>query len=225
MNKNTEVTAIFFSCTRLDLLARTIQSFMAYNTYPMKEIIIVNDSGQRAIHEQLKKSYREFTLVLNVENVGLMKSIDQGYAHIKTEYFYHCEDDWCCNGRGGFIEKSLAIMQKLPEIEEVWLADYNEHPLHEEIREVKGVQFRVAQDHQFGGIWHGFTTACGLKRMSDYRRVGPYSEIARGETIWHHECAIGQKYFDLGYRTACLLDEYVINLGMGKSEYKTGYEK
>jgi glycosyltransferase involved in cell wall biosynthesis len=219
---NEPVTAIFFSCRRLGLLAKTLEAFIKANTYPMQEIIIVNDSGDKEIHELLKQSYGGFTLVMHNENVGLIKSIDLGYAHIKTEYFFHCEDDWCCNGKGGFIEQSLDIMQSRPDIEEVWLADYNKHPIEGPVLQAqRRTPYRLA-GHWDG--WHGFTTACGLKRLSDYKKVAPYSDVKWSDTIWHRERAIGDEYHKLGYRTAILMDAYANNIGIGKSEYKTGYE-
>jgi GT2 family glycosyltransferase len=226
-----KVSAIFFSCRRLHLLKQTVDAFIRSNTYPIEEIIIVNDSGDKAIHQQLKKQYPDHTLICHPENVGLIKSIDLSYPHIKSPYIFHCEDDWCCIGKGGFIEQSLAIMQELEAIEEVWLKDYNGHPIEEGYYSAGGVMFRLIQDNYQKGMngfnnfaWHGFTTACGLKRMSDYRKVAPYSEIKWEGTIWHREQAIGEKYHDLGYRTAILNDEYVQNIGYGQSEYKSGYE-
>lgn len=217
------VTAIFFSCRRLDLLSKTVDAFIRANTYPIYELIIVNDSGNSEIHNQLRKQYPTYTLALHEENVGLMKSIDLGYKYIDTEYFFHCEDDWMCTGKGGFIEQSLDIMTSRPDIEEVWLDDYNNHPLDEKAYFVNGFYYKLASENC--DDWHGFSTACGLKRKSDYLRVGPYVDIDRGPTIWHHERNIGLKYHALGYRTAVLLDRYAINIGHGQSEYKTGLEK
>lgn len=217
------VTAIFFSCRRLDILRYTVNSFIKSNTYPIHELIIVNDSGNEQLHERLREEYPYYTLVLHPENVGLMKSIDLGYQHIETDYFFHCEDDWSFIGKGGFIEESLAIMQNRPDIEEVWLDDYNDYPIDPELYEINGVKYKLLNEGFEG--WYGFTTACGLKRMSDYNKVGPYYEIDRGLTIWHHERNIGNKYHELGYRSAILMDKYVINIGVGNSEYKTGFEK
>lgn len=215
-----EITAIFFSCRRLDILKRTVLSFWLHNSYPIKEYIIVNDSGDPDIHEYLKRSY-PCTLILHPENVGLMKSIDLGYHQIKTEYFFHCEDDWMVT-KGGFIEQSLDIMLNRPDVEEVWLTQYNNYPKEDEILTANNTKYQLLKEYQDG--WHGFTTACGLKRKSDYLKVGPYFKIERGETIWHFERNIGQKYHELGYRSAILMDEYAINIGIGKSEYITGYE-
>jgi GT2 family glycosyltransferase len=223
------LTVIFFSCRRLDLLYRSVSAFVEINKYPISEFIIVNDSGDEAIHRQLKDTFVNVTFVLNDKNYGLIKSIDIGYSHIKTEWFFHCEDDWCVT-RPGFIERSMEIMRD-PKIEEVWPQDYNGQPLDPEILKAGDVSYKlVCENHQKGMngyndfAWHGFSTACGLKRMSDYRRVGPYENIPWQGTIWHREQAIGERYHDLGYRSACLLEDYAVNIGYGRSEYLTGNE-
>jgi hypothetical protein len=225
-----DLTVIFFSCRRLDLLERSIRAFIKYNQYPIFDFIIVNDSGDTKIHEQLKRQYLNATFVLNAENYGLIKSIDLGYSHIKSNWFFHAEDDWCVT-KGGFIEKSMAIMAD-PKIEEVWLDDYNGHPLEPEILKAGDVSYKLACDSYQKGLngfndfaWHGFTTACGLKRKSDYLKVAPYAEIPWQGTIWHREQAIGERYHDLGYRSACLLEPHAVNIGYGRSEYITGNEK
>lgn len=228
-----QVTAIFFSCRRLGLLKRTVDAFMKWNTYPLFEVLIVNDSADPVIHGQLKENF-PYKLILNEKNVGLIQSCDLGYAHIKTEYFFHCEDDWMIT-KGRFIEKSLAIMQERKDIEEVWIKNYPNHPTEEEILETGGVKYKLAKRDHYKGKegfiygWHGFTTACSLKRISDYKRVAPYSKILANykgaQTIWHREHAVGWEYAKLGYRTAVLLEDHAENIGIGQSEYKTGWEK
>ena len=228
--ENEPVTAIFFSCRRHEILKRTIDAFVAANTYPIQEMIIVNNSGDVNIHNILRQQYPNYTLVLHPENVGLFKSIDLGYAHIRTEYFFHSEDDWMCNGKGGFIEKSLVVMKARPDVEEVWLADMNDHPIADGLYQAGDVQYRLMAQNYLQGAdgpngWHGFTTAIALKRMSDYRKVAPYADIPWECTIWHREQAIGEEYHKLGYCSAILMDEYVVNIGHGQREYITGYEK
>jgi hypothetical protein len=218
----------------LNLLHQTIKSFLAANTYPLYDLLIVNDSGDKEIHNHIKKTYMGASFVFHDQNVGLMKSIDLGYKHINTEYFYHGEDDWAFNGKGGFIEPALAIMEARLDIEEVWFADYNNHPLDGTVYVTPGplvTGYKLASENYQKGLneinnnaWHGFTTACALKRLSDYKMVGPYADIPWEGTIWHQEQAIGEKYHELGYRTACLLDDYVYNIGYGQSEYVTGNE-
>lgn len=232
------ITVIFFSCNRLHLLKQTVSAFIKFNTYPVSEFIIVNDSANESIHKELKKLFPSFTLVLNSQNVGLFKSIDLGLSHVKTNYYFLCEDDWKIV-KSGFMEKSLSIMCGRHDIEEVWLSDYSKHPLEKTVQIINGTKYVLAQDdyyYEAGFIygWHGFTTACALKRMSDYNRVGKYGDIverwlsdkSHNSSIWHREHAVGYEYRKLGYRTAVLIDdEYAINIGFGQNEYKTGNEK
>jgi len=232
-----ELTMIFFSCRRLHLLYQSIDAFIKYVTYPFVDFIIVNDSGDKKIHSELKRTYPGARFVLNETNVGLMQSIDNGYEQIETDYILHFEDDWCVT-KDGFVERAMAIMEFDNKIEEVWFADYNQHPLDNDkefvvkTKDNLFVKYRLASENYQKGLnkingfaWHGFTTACALKRLSDYKKVGPYADIPWQGTIWHREQAIGEKYHKLGYRTAVLLDEYVTNIGYGQSEYKTGMEK
>jgi hypothetical protein len=228
---NEPLTVIFFSCRRTDILKQSLWSFVKNNTYPVNKYIIVNDSGDEKIHRRLEKDYSGAEFVFNKENVGLIKSIDLGYEHIETEYFFHCEDDWYIT-KVGFIEKSLKIMLVKPEIEEVWLKDMNNHPVETPVYTVEDVEYRLIKDNYEKGkngyndfAWHGFSTACGLKRLSDYKKVSPYAEIPWQGTIWHREQAIGERYHDLGYRTAVLMEDYATNIGYGKSEYITGMER
>lgn len=229
-----EVTAIFFSCTRTGLLKRTVDAFIEHNGYPLYDIIIVNDSADPKIWEALKRDYPDFKLILNPQNVGLYRSIDNAMSVLQTPWYFLCEDDWMIT-KGGFIEKSLAIMTDHPEIEEVWLKDYNKHPMDAEIYESNGIKYRLAEQGTYKGIdgydegWHGFATACSLKRKSDYLKVAPYANIDyhgswnKPVTAWHKEYAIGLEYHKLGYRTAVLIDdEYATNIGMGQSEYVAG---
>ena len=223
-----DVTAIFFSCRRLKLLDRTLETFNAFNTYPLYELIIVNDSGDKEIHETLRKAYPDYTLVCNEENVGVIQSMDIGFKHIKTEYFFSSEDDFLFV-KTGFIEDSLAIMTERPDIEEVWLGNWNTHPTEEEVLTAGGIEYKMIKDNYMrgedGNAWHGFSMACALRRMSDYLRVAPYADIPYHDTIWHREQAIGEVYHNLGYRTAILMNEYIQYNGYGQSEYVTGYEK
>lgn len=226
-----DLTVIFFSCRRLHLLEQSVRVFLEFNKYPYVDFIIVNDSGDSEIWNQIENTYQGATFVFNKENVGLIKSIDLGYEQIKTDWIAHFEDDWCVK-KGGFIEPAMEIMKGCANIEEVWFADYNNHPLDNEVLKCGNTSYKLASENHQKGLngfndfaWHGFTTACALKRKSDYLKVAPYSEIPWRGTIWHREQAIGERYHELGYRTACLLEDYVYNIGYGQSEYKSGMEK
>lgn len=52
-----EVTLVITSCGRFDLLKRTLDSFFEKNTYPIKKIIITEDSTEGKKLENLISRY------------------------------------------------------------------------------------------------------------------------------------------------------------------------
>ena len=59
-----KVTFVLLSCGRLDLLEKTLNSFLRYNNYPIERYIIVEDSADPVIYEQCKELNKRF------ENIG-----------------------------------------------------------------------------------------------------------------------------------------------------------
>jgi len=200
------VTAIFTSFNRLDLLKITIDSFNRMNTYPIKEKIIIEDSGMSSVHEQLKKDYSNYRLILNPTNIGLVESLDKVLAEVTTPYVFHSEDDFEYI-KQGFIERSIKIMDSNSWIMQVWLSNRHNEPLDDEIITVDDVQYRLASINGMCGVWHGFTFIAGLKSMAGYEKTKPWTQWSDPKDgLSLRECKIGLAYFKLGYRAACLLD-------------------
>jgi hypothetical protein len=226
------LTVIFFSCRRVEMLRETTQSFLQYNKYPYAEFIIVNDSADPKIHQQVKVvcgNIPKVRFIFNEQNVGLMKSIDLGYSQVKTNYIFHAEDDWKLIAPN-FVEQSMRLMMACPYIEEVWPRLYNIHDAEPRTFDGGSVKYKLVTEFHLQGQdglygWHGISTAFGVKRISDYLKVAPYSTVMYSGNIWMREQAIGEEYRKLGYRVAILANgEYAVNIGYGKSEYKVHTE-
>jgi hypothetical protein len=216
------ITVVLTSCGRLDLLARTIQSFMQFNTYPISEYMIVEDSGDPIIATKIIDTFPDWDLIFNHKKRGVIHCIDDAYSHVKTPYIFHLEDDWEFT-KGGFIEDSLKILESNPNILQVWLRgenDPNGHPIEPEVKEVQGVKFRMVSTHQWG-VWHGFSFNPGLRRLSDYNLIAPYSSVYIDQYSMLNqgvqENHIGRVYFEqYSFRVATLLSEYCIHIGQGR---------
>ena len=117
-----DVSLVITSCGRFDLLKRTLDSFFEKNTYPIKKIIITEDSTEGKKLEKLVSKYKNqnFKLIVNETRIGQIKSIDKAYKEVDTEYVFHCEDDWEFL-REGFIEKSMDMLIENPKIAVVGL--------------------------------------------------------------------------------------------------------
>ena len=94
-SEDSEVTVVITSCGRFDLLKKTLDSFFTFNTYPVKKVIITEDSGDDGVYTAIPEEYKNyFTIIVNKPKLGQIRSIDKAYSLVDTDYIFHCEDDW-----------------------------------------------------------------------------------------------------------------------------------
>src|SRR5438067_8582136 len=89
------VTFVLTSCGRQDLLERTLDSFFLHNTYPIREFIVIED-GDGSKNDHLRSRYQKYAVswLQTGQRVGQVAAIDKAYARVKTDFIFHCEDDW-----------------------------------------------------------------------------------------------------------------------------------
>jgi hypothetical protein len=118
-----EVTVFITSCGRPKLLRRTIESFVKYNTYPIKEVILCEDSAKEGIVDFAKDIFPyPVVFCYNEVRSGQMKTIERYTPLIKTPYVFHLEDDYEFFDYG-FIELSFKIMDTDKHIAQVLLEE------------------------------------------------------------------------------------------------------
>jgi hypothetical protein len=217
-----EVTAVVTSCGRLDLLERTLDSFLNYNTFGATRIIVVEDGQMLPSSIISRYTDRDVLWLYTSERVGQIVAIDYAYSFVKTEYIFHLEDDWEFYA-SGFIEKSIALLGEHERWLQVYIRagdDLNGHPLRS-LHSLKGLKY---QEVEFGyiNLWHGFSFAPGLRRTSDYRLLGSYSRHVRHdpERPGSAEASISALYRARGFRAVALADNsghgYVRHTGDGR---------
>jgi hypothetical protein len=118
-----EVTLFITSCGRPELLRRTLESFIKYNTYPIKLVILCEDSGKKGIADFARDILPyEIIFCYNETRIGQMKTIEKYTPLITTQYVFHLEDDYEFFN-SGFIELSFKILESDPNITQVLLED------------------------------------------------------------------------------------------------------
>ena len=207
-----EVTVCLTACGRPDLLARTLESFYQFNTYPIKRFIIYEDSGTDC-NADLKVIYPDIEWMGGKERIGQIRAIDTMYQLVQTPYIFHLEEDWEFY-KPGFIEASMAILEAGPMIGMVWIRekdDTNQHPI------IWQEDFGIMKtNHQ--GLWSGFCFNPGLRRLADYKKFGAYNnhtQFSRAKP-WLAEAAISKLYAAAGFRAAILKQGYVKHIGEGR---------
>lgn len=118
-----DVTLFITSCGRPQLLKLTLESFVKYNTYPIKEVILCEDSGVKGIVDFVKDILPyPIKFCYNEERLGQMKTINKYITQVKTPYVFHLEDDYEFFDKG-FIELSFKILKSDSNISQVLLQD------------------------------------------------------------------------------------------------------
>lgn len=219
MQQEADITVVVTSCNRHDLLARTLESFRTHESEGRVARILVAEDGDADPAPVCERFGAEH--FRTKDRVGQIRLIDQAYARVTTPFIFHLEDDWEFY-RSGFMERSRAILENDPSTLLVQLRPWNDnngHPLS-----------FAAPDRSFGVLaygycdcWHGFTLNPGLRRLSDYQRLGGSYErqpktmyvVAKTPTAsLPYEVEASAFYHRLGYR-AVILDEtgYVRHIG------------
>jgi hypothetical protein len=158
------------------------------------------------------------TWLTNGVRRGQIYSVDRAYERVKTPYVFHCEDDWGFTA-GAFIEQSHDILAKYPDVLQVWLrgiptpADIRDrYVIHVVEPHPKYPNIQVARYHW--SDWRGgFSFNPGLRRLSDWKRIGGYGRHVGYDAKGCGERALGCLYADLGYTSAILPPAFIYHIG------------
>ena len=179
MSGSPDITFVLTSCGRFDLLADTLASFFASNTAPIARYLLIEDSGNSGVYGTLERCGVRFDVLFNESRRGQMRSLDLAYSSVETPYIFHCEDDWIFF-RSGFVEESLLLLEGLPTVSTVKCRRRGQNPTHDfvtsaaPLSRLRGVEFRqpALDAHP---VWGGYSFNPGLRRLSDYRRLGSFA--------------------------------------------------
>lgn len=216
-----KITAVFTSCGRMDLLRETVSSFLVYKKYPIEKYIVIDNSTDQTLYPEIESIFNgidNLEIIINNENIGQVASIDKAYSLVNTEYIFHCEDDWEFF-EFDFIEKSLDILKSRPDISNVNIRLRNDgtkgsfHPIAGNFISNNGNIYYEYQQNYLGE-WHGFSWNPGLRRLSDYKMIMPY-------TKYFNEQGVNNKMKDMGFKAACLDECYCKHIGEGSTTPKS----
>ena len=209
-------TVALTSCGRFDLLERTLGSLLPRLEGPVAKLVITEDSGNPGVHDVVRRfsgSGLKFEVLVNEPPIGQFRSIDRLYSRVETEWIFHCQDDWEFFS-DGFIEASFAVLKESDHYSMVGLRSASEFRpgyMGPRLTTHSGVAYRVA-DLAIARAFAGLSLNPGLRRIRDYRIVGPYADFGASVS----ETRIARCYLELGYRLAYLAEPAVRHIGYGR---------
>jgi Glycosyl transferase family 2 len=171
-------SVVITSCGRFDLLRATLASLLPNLDIRPRKIVIVEDSCDPAVANVAGEFDGKFHILVNQTKLGQMASIDRAYSTVSTPYIFHCEDDWEFF-RTGFIAESATLLEQYPEVSMVALRARDDlNPLMRDVpsREENGLRFFFYEPKRHPEYFsHSFNP--GLRRLSDYKKIGPYAPL------------------------------------------------
>ncbi|MGY2288885.1 glycosyltransferase family 2 protein [Pseudomonas sp. SDO528_S397] len=212
-SNQSDITLVVTSCGRFDLLKRTLESFDRFNTAPIREVFITEDSGDDAVRSVVPEHWKEHcTFMVNRPKLGQLASIDLAYESVKTPYIFHCEDDWEFY-RPGFVEDSRQVLELRPDILQVWLRNFvydlqvHSPYIHLGSRELIGTVpcYPLISDKP---EWQAFSLNPGLRRIKEYRLCSPYAGF-------DGEKGLSRRYAELNLTAVTLEGDAVLHTGFG----------
>jgi len=224
-----DYTMTVTSCARHRLLRRTLESFVKYADVMPKVIVIIED-GLVAPPDWINSEpqFRDLPKIwiTNPTNLGQIPCIDKAYSQVKTEYLFHCEDDFEFL-TSGFMEESYKILEAYPMVSQCNLRGWEWfHPTVDDSR----FPFKLAQPG-FCGFWGGLSWNPGLRRLSDYKKVfGTFMEHVPGlppefnGVNAQREAYFSKMMLDRGYVVAAL-KKYCIDIGRDFHVSEPGYRQ
>jgi hypothetical protein len=199
------ISWVITSAGRPDLLMRTLESFLKYNTATISQTILIEDGPANLPRIALPN----LTYIVNETRIGQLRSIDRAYAQVRHKYIFHCEDDWEFL-QSGFIEKSLKILEANPKIFEVWLIKDTLYDIDETRHDL-----RILDINKNGCPTLNWNPS--LRRTVDYLSIGGnYERIVGNGLGIKKEAELSQYYKRLGFFAAALPGEHVRHIGKNR---------
>lgn len=199
-----EYTIVLTSCGRFDLLKQTLTSLFNSLDEPPSRTIVIEDTGNVEVESVVSGMQYPVEVVLNNPQLGQMRAIDKAYALVDTPYIFHCEDDWEFS-RYGFVKESIALLEACPDASMICLRP--RHELNPRIRDmpemvVRGIRC-FSQDPTRHPEYFSHSFNPGMRRLADYRKLGPYAEKGREEDISYLFKKNGFRIYNLAEPAVC----------------------
>ena len=217
-DENSDVTFVCTSCNRWTYLYNTLSSFMKFNSHPVKNIIITEDSGNNKMAERIKEYFPFVELIYDGMRKGQLTRIKEAWSKVDTKYVFHIEDDWEFLNPF-FIEQSKILLDNNPNLLNVWIRDIDDtnlHPIEEQLYYSNGIYFWKLQLN-YNNHWHGFTWNPTLMNHKivhkEILKVKEGSTKGVNEDGLMVEIEIGNNCKELGLKSAIIPGGYVRHIG------------
>jgi len=199
------------SCRRNDLLKITLESFKKYADVAPENVYVIEDSENLSVADVVRSIYPDATVINNIPQLGQMRSIQKLYGYCKSEFVFHCEDDWEFF-RAGFIKESLQLLRLHRQASLVSLRPRSElNPLEKKQPKLStddGLEYFLT-DPNAHPEWFSYSFNPGLRRLNDLDMIGEIDQ-------YPSESEVSLAFKQKGFYFAFLEEPAVRHIGGGR---------
>lgn len=203
------ITTVITSCNRHDLLKRTLDSYFKHVT-EIDKLIIVEDGPTDLGWVRHLYPDKNIKLLHHEKRRGQIEAIDWAYTLVDTPYINHGEDDFIYTN-GNFVLGSVYLLKHFPEVCMVGLRGLEDTMTQPVLKDRPYLYL----DPTYKGHWHGFRFNPGLRRKSDWEKLGGYSSVTKFnfDSPADSEIEVAMAYYQMGMVAALLPEKFVEHIG------------
>lgn len=162
-------------------------------------VLAVNDFGDEATNEVFRVCCPKGELLSLGEHVGHHRAVDHMYGTVKTEFIFHCEDDWKFHDLN-FLAQSIDALRASDVLSMVCVRSLSDFQFrHEDFEKKQEIRLGDSSLIDLTGLhnqWHGYTFNPHLVRAAVWRGLGGLSSFKKERHISRH---LRKKGLKVGY--------------------------
>ncbi len=123
------VSVLFITFNRIELLERTVNSFLANTRYSNLELVVTDDCSLPEVQKQIQGLVLD-RVVLSTRNRGLGANTNAGLAACSGKYIVSLQDDWECRGPCEYLSDAVSVFESQPAVGYVPFYGWDRVPQH-----------------------------------------------------------------------------------------------
>lgn len=172
---------------RPELLRQTLTSL--FEKCYFEHVIAVNDFGDQETNNVFLELCPHGILINQENHIGHHSAVNKMYQKVKTEYIFHCEDDW-------YFDKSLDLLQYIEILKNntesisVCLRKLSDFSfLDDDLAKIEYLDtspIKTARLTQLHDQWHGYTFNPHIISVETWKKIGNLSVYKKERHISRH---------------------------------------
>lgn len=149
-------------------------------------VIAINDFGDEETNEVFQEMVPLGLIIKHNTKNNHHKALDALYSSVTTKYIFHCEDDWIFN-RLDFVDKSIYILQKFPNVSSVSFRDINNFSFtSDQLNErliIEKNNIRYTRLDPLHDQWYGYSLNPNIFEKKLWETIGGFSQFKKERHI------------------------------------------